>query len=238
MQQALEANYGSQKAFEDPDMRLATLVVSRNIAFAHDLLTKGQTYAFQSRRANMHGSSGNSADKEKTAAPENQRPQKSHSAESHVSKSGSQPTPSRKVALCDSALQEVLHENVQIECSTGTGIIDWIGELYNDSRGFEIGTFNHHLLSTLMTRQSVKWPIMVRGYVSDIVVYVHTFLCKALLASCREKQLSSKIISFMMGELIKNYHRAICAADFLLDIERAGTPMTLNHYLNENLQKW
>ncbi|EPS29667.1 hypothetical protein PDE_04617 [Penicillium oxalicum 114-2] len=40
----------------------------------------------------------------------------------------------------------------------------------------------------------------------------------------------------MMGELIKKYHRAICAANFLHDIERAGTPMTLNHYLNENLQ--
>ena len=58
------------------------------------------------------------------------------------------------------------------------------------------------------------------------------------MAICPNGKISSKILSLLMDELMGNYQRAISVADFLLDIERAGTPMTLNHYLNDNLQKW
>ncbi len=41
----------------------------------------------------------------------------------------------------------------------------------------------------------------------------------------------------LSDELIKRYQRAITNIQFLLDVEKSDTPLTLNHYFNENLQK-
>lgn len=108
--------------------------------------------------------------------------------------------------------------------SMQSGIIDWIGKLYKDARGFEIGTFNPVLLSTLMKKQSAKWPGIAQGLVSDIITSVHLFIRNALLAACHDSRISSNILSMLMDNLIDKYRQAISAVDFLLDIERSGTP--------------
>lgn len=41
-----------------------------------------------------------------------------------------------------------------------------------------------------------------------------------------------------MDDLVKKYKHAMSTVDFLLRIEREGTPTTLNHYFNDNLEKW
>ncbi|KAJ5493353.1 hypothetical protein N7539_002099 [Penicillium diatomitis] len=239
VQHALAANYGSLKAFDDPDLRLATLIVSRNISFAQDFLTRGHIYAFQTGCSQEDVSPDSEAPNENEilATPPSPTPESIQDS-LNPSEPAAQPTSNstRQTGGCE-ALQDILSADEEIECSVISGINSWISQLYRDSKGFEIGTFNHNLLSTLMRRQSAKWPALVHGYVSDIIVYVHTFLQKALLASCSDRQLSTNVLSLMMDELVERYRRAISAADFLLDIERAGTPMTLNHYLNDNLQR-
>jgi hypothetical protein len=118
------------------------------------------------------------------------------------------------------------------------GILPWIENLYRESRGFELGTFNSTILSSVLKKQSTKWPSLAEGYICDIVSIVHTFTTKALNISCGDQRLGQNILSFLIDDLIEKYRKALSMAEFLLQIERDGTPMTQNHYLNSNLQKW
>ena len=45
-------------------------------------------------------------------------------------------------------------------------------------------------------------------------------------------------MNVLMADLTKRYVKAINQVKFLLEVERGGTPMTLNHYFNDNLEKW
>lgn len=224
-QQALTTNYGVRDIFDsDPALRLATLIATRNAAFAADLAVWGHTYAFKSQKDDMNQDHKDAGDGDKSSDENPQAPDRPA-------------TSSRKVANCED-LEEIVHEESPIERSIEAGITAWIGKLYKEARGFEIGTFNHVLLSTLIKRQSAKWPNLARGYVSDIITTVHTFIQKALRAASRDSKISENILSLLMDDLMDKYRGALSAVDFLLDIERAGTPMTLNHYLNDNIQKW
>jgi hypothetical protein len=78
---------------------------------------------------------------------------------------------------------------------------------------------------------------LAKGYISDIISVIHIFTQKALKISCGDERVSLKILSFLMDNLIAKYEQALSMADFLLRIEREGTLMTLNHFLNSNSQK-
>lgn len=88
------------------------------------------------------------------------------------------------------------------------GVKEWLMQLYTRSRGFEVGTFNTCLLATSMNKQSSKWPNFALGYIADVVTAVHQFIVKALELVCPDKNV----------------------------VERNGTPITVNHYFNQNLQ--
>jgi hypothetical protein len=49
--------------------------------------------------------------------------------------------------------------------------------------------------------------------------------------------MSTNMLTRLWDELTGKYRQAISHVDFLLKVERGGTPMTLNHYLNDNLLK-
>lgn len=67
---------------------------------------------------------------------------------------------------------------------------------------------------------------------------VHAFIQKAHEVVSKDTQMSSKILSLLMDDLVKKYKHAMSTVDFLLRIEHEGTPTTLNHYFNDNLKKW
>lgn len=137
-----------------------------------------------------------------------------------------------------SDIEDILHDRVQIQNSLTEGILPWIENVYQGSRGFELGTFNSSILPSVLKKQSAKWPSLAEGYICDIISMVHIFTSKALDISCGNQRLGQNILSFLMDGLIEKYRQALSMTDFLLRIEREGTPMTLNHYLNSNLQKW
>ncbi|KAJ5989698.1 dynamin, partial [Penicillium waksmanii] len=93
------------------------------------------------------------------------------------------------------------------------------------------------ILSTVMKKQSAKWPPLAEGYICDIISIVHNFISTAMTISCRDDVLHSNILSFLMDGLIERYQKSLSMTGFLLKIEREGTPMSQNHYLNSYLQK-
>lgn len=221
-QDALATNYGSNDLFGRQNLRLATLVQNRGIQFSDEMACYGHEYCFQEL-------TDDSAAKTSTAT--NKRGNKSS-----TDTEGEHPC---RTLPDNPALQEITE--VQISDSVQnprSGVHDWIEEEYKESRGFEIGVFNHTLLSTLMKKQTAKWPMLSLGYISDIVTMVHTFIENVLDAICVDKKIAQNILALLMDDLSGRYRDAIQQIEFLLRIERQGTPMTLNHYLNDNLEKW
>lgn len=227
---SLTTNYGIQNVFdEEPDLRLATLVANRNAEFSDDFATRGHVYGFIS-----HGHDDESESRPATSPAISSG---SGLVGSEADNEEHNSIPSRKLKSC-SDIQDILHDSAQIQGPHTRGILTWVENLYQESRGFEIGTFSASILSSVLKKQSAKWPLLAEGYICDIISMVHLFTSKALDISCGDPRVGRNILSLLMDDLIEKYRRSLLMTDFLLRIEREGTPMTLNHYLNSNLQKW
>ncbi|KAJ5607274.1 Dynamin [Penicillium hordei] len=224
-QLALTTNYGARDVFEKKEsLRLATSVINRNITFADEILTKGHRFSFQT----------NYKDDNRTESP-TISDEEDGSDRDRYSSNEEQCVLSRNTDSCED-LQEILHENVEIQLPSAKGVLDWIQAQHHQSRGFEVGTFSSSLIATLMKKQSMKWSALSMGYISDIIVIVHRFIQENLRTACDDSRLCSSIISLLMDSLMDKYRQALSKAEFLLRIELEGTPMTMNHYLNDNMQ--
>ncbi|CAG8876378.1 unnamed protein product [Penicillium salamii] len=218
---ALQTNYGSQDAFdEEPGLRLATLVANRNAQFSDDFSIRGHLYCFMS-----HGHDDDSENQPNTTATS---PPSSVGAcigtdneEAKEGREERESTTSRKMDSC-SDIEDILHDRVQIQNSLTEGILPWIENVYQGSRGFELGTFNSSILPSVLKKQSAKWPSLAEGYICDIISMVHIFTSKALDISCGNQRLGQNILSFLMDGLIEKYRQALSMTDFLLRIEREG----------------
>jgi hypothetical protein len=89
-----------------------------------------------------------------------------------------------------------------------------------------------------MKRQSTKWTGLALGYISDVVVTVHNFILGLLRSICADERVRTNLLSILMDELVERYKEALEKVSFLLYVERVGTPITQNHYFNDNLEKW
>ncbi len=67
---------------------------------------------------------------------------------------------------------------------------------------------------------------------------VHIFVVDLLSVMCSVKRVRVGIMSLLMDRLVKKYKSATSHVEFLLKIELDETLATLNHYFNENLNKW
>lgn len=89
----------------------------------------------------------------------------------------------------------------------------------------------------LWKKQSAKWEAIALDYICDVVCIVHSFN-KALLKNvCTNKQVRDGLASVLLEQLMTRYANFISQVVFILNVERSGTPQTLNHYFNENLEK-
>jgi hypothetical protein len=88
-----------------------------------------------------------------------------------------------------------------------------------------------------MKKQSSKWEDISMGFVSDAIVLVHRFITSALVSICGDRNVRDALAGKLSDELTRRYQNAITCAGFLLKVERSNTPMTMNHYFNDNLQR-
>ncbi|KAJ5544065.1 hypothetical protein N7494_005344 [Penicillium frequentans] len=214
--QALGGNYSLNDAFEDLGaLRLATAVVTRNEKFSEDLDRWGHLFDFNNEPSSQSDASDFVTGRQK----------------------------SEKGILCSRKYKDIpeildiLPEPSNMSPPLSHDLASWIGDEYRQSRGFEMGTFNHLLLSGLMKKQSLKWTTLANGYIGDAITIIHSYITNGLSQVCPDRRVYEKLLSFLMDKLLERYQKAIDKVNHLLFVERSMIPMTLNHYLNDNMEK-
>ena len=134
-------------------------------------------------------------------------------------------------------LEDIMQDDLQILPPRVLGIKHWLESVYKSSRGFEMGTFDASLLPIIWKKQSANWEALALGYVDDIISLVHSFTVDLLAKICKDSRARQALNSVLLDQLIERYKKSIEHTKFLLTIERSGTPMTMNHYFADNLQK-
>jgi hypothetical protein len=134
-------------------------------------------------------------------------------------------------------LIEILHSQRSLPIPEREGIYRWLMQVYQSNRGFELGTPNSALLADCMKKQCSKWKEVSMGFVSDVIVLVHTFIGTALCSICKDVNVRTALINKLSDDLIERYQKAITTTQFLLEVEKSDVPMSLNHYFNDNLQR-
>lgn len=215
----MEARYGSDDVFETrPTLRLATHIVNRNAAFSDDVWKKGHTVPFDGEADHSFQDTANLL-----ANPPRQ--------------ALSSKAPSLRYVDNPSDIEDLMHEGKRVSPPREPNILAWLRRVYNDARGFELGSFDASLLPTVWKKQSANWENLALGYINDVVALVHTFILTLLGEICGEEHLFRGVYDVMFDYLMERYKKAIEHAKFVLNIERSGTPMTTNHYFADNLEK-
>ena len=216
----MAARYGADDFFDKmPALKLATAVVDRNIIFADDVWKRGHTMEFS------EGSESCEDNEDRVKKTEDDDAEESDDQFYRVRHTESEPE-----------LDDILHDDCRVPAPKPTGIMLWLNQVYKGSRGFELA-FDASILPNIWKKQSANWNDLALGYVSDIVSLVHNFIVKLLSAICEDQRVHSALISVLMDGLLERYKKSIDHAQFILDVEKLGTPLTANHYFADNLEK-
>lgn len=222
---ALGARYGADDLFDNhPSLRLATAIVNRNEILSDTVESSGHTYEFKD---------GILSDIELSMEED-----ESSSRGDASSVGDDDDVVETRVTESHPELEDIMHEKEELSKPNTKGIRTWLTKVYRTSRGFELGTFDSSLLAITMKNQSANWKGLALGYISDIVTIAHGFITDLLRLVCPNERVREGLLSILMDELVDRYKQAFDQIKFILRVERAGMPMTLNHYFNDNLEKW
>jgi hypothetical protein len=215
---ALDAYYSRHAVFGSiPELRIATLAVERMERFAKDIERLGHTVVFES---------------EAREGVETGSPLVSSTPSSNGSEAGAKNPHLEYPELSDL----ILTNRVDPEPSD-RNILEWIGEEYRKARGFGLAIIGPSILPTIWQEQSKNWEDLTNAYIADIVFFVHDFTFKALAHVCPDEGVRSGLWSVLQERLVDRYRAAVQHVDFIIRVERFGTPLTTDPYFNENLQK-
>lgn len=226
---AVKANYSANSKFEqDPVLKIATLFVGRNEILSSDFANYGHKFQYNSK---VNGSLFKPA----IGTVDQVVPTDKDSDEG-----AEDGTYIRQIDVAESypEIEDMLTEDILLPPPEPNVISQWLAKLHKSSRGLEIGTFDPGLLTVAMQAQSERWENLAYGYVSDIIAYTHDFVVRLIYAICPDERVSSGLVSFLTDRLTQKYERAMGQAKFILHVERSNTPLTMNHYFNDNLEKW
>ena len=219
---ALRAYYGADEIFDkSPHLKLATLVVHRNAVFSEDVWHKGHTMEFSKQAGFIE----NEKNEGKGTPAEGSK--------------GSVDVKESNVRYEDHhhELDDLMHEHTSIPEPQKSGIKKWLVGVYKTSQGFELGTFDPSLLPIVWKKQSKNWDTLALTYIDDIVTIVHDFTKTLLSQICKDERILRGLNSVLLEELTERYKKAIDHTNYLLTVERSGTPLTTNHYFADNLEK-
>ena len=222
---AIDAYYGRDACFQMHNgLRLATKVMAAHEVFSGLMFTHGAHRNFD----------------------ENGSLEREDEASEDGSKEGTK-TPARSENLTDvnehTSILEFPELKQLVDKQTGwpkkeqEAVMTWITRMYQDWKGFEIGTTNPSLLPALFNEQTRSWLFYTVQHVLNVIADIHRFVHLLLTVVCQDEGVTRRIWKTLTPDLCRTYSRGLEHAEFLVEVERNGNPMTLNHYFAENLKK-
>ena len=222
---AIDAYYCRDECFEMDDIfRLATLVVEMNEDFSETVHKKGFTRAF--------GGAEPIAVDILPSVPSPDRSPSPDSAHSSIPTS----TPATESPEYPE-LQGIMTQSETPPAPAKDGIMEWVTYKYKRSKGFEIGTINSSLMPSLFAEQSRAWGFYAQNHVTKVIRKIHHFNHEVLRYCCNEDALCVRLWDKLLQALLPSYEKALQEASFLVEVERDGNLITLNHYFAENVRK-
>ncbi|CAG8983703.1 hypothetical protein HYALB_00006272 [Hymenoscyphus albidus] len=229
---ATNCRYSMDAIFDQkPALKLATYIVTRSSRFSKAMETHGHTYEFQDAVTCIKELTESKTSKSDTPTEgtknENTKKEKTKRSLGHKTREEN----------FGPDIQGIIRENSRVLRPIKKGIIQWLATLHEESRGFELGTFDPFLLSVTMKRQSQKWDAIALGYVEDAVSRVHNLVTELVQHLCPDKRIRNGLQTALMGHLLVRYKITIAQVEFILQVERLDKPSTQDHYFNEKLEK-
>ena len=224
---ARTANYSSDAVLQKhPNLKIATLFVGRNEKLSHNFAEYGHKFQYNSKTKNTQVSPLEALS---FGTMDVIQPPVEGSAVG---------TRETNLATVYPDIEDILAEGESLTLPEEGIILEWLVKLHKESRGLELGTFDPGLLTGAMHAQSERWEKLAYGYLSDIIAYTHTFVVDLIHAVCPDTRVADQLVSFLTDRLVQKYEKAMEQAKFILHVERSNTPLTMNHYFNDNLEKW
>ena len=112
-------------------------------------------------------------------------------------------------------------------------VTEFISDVYQRSRGRDIGTFNPNLISMAFAEQSRNWVPLTKVYMSRIIVALHRFIVAALRSVCLDEEARGQLWAAILESLVERYQKAVGQANLLMEVERRKPPYTLNRRFNQ-----
>ncbi|KZL86160.1 dynamin family protein [Colletotrichum incanum] len=125
-------------------------------------------------------------------------------------------------------LDGVLSEPCKCAAPRNNDIMKHLEQLHLASRGFEMGTFNNHMLPTAFKEQSKKWESITLAHVSNVILVVHQFIYGVVKEACSDGAVFEALWSSIIEDLVKRYQTAMHQARLLIHVEREGRSITYN----------
>ncbi|TIC96829.1 Interferon-induced GTP-binding protein Mx [Colletotrichum higginsianum] len=233
---ALDADYSAHPAFDRNELRLITAVVNTTEQFNTEFDKFARTYLFESETQVEPAVSGEVTAPASPVYYDEEEVEEVEEVEDDDNSilqldTFAIPTPG---AFPD--LDRILITDWSIDLPK-KGIMKWIEDVYRRSRGLDLGSLGHRVLSSVFREQSANWEKIVRQYLSKIIVLIHRFILAALEVVCADTQVLQDVSSAILSDLCAKYEGGMSQATFLVNVERQLKPYTLNHYFNHNQQK-
>jgi hypothetical protein len=226
---ALEARYGrSIYLKENKFLRLATILADYNSEFSEDVKKRGHTVDFNTAMSSL----------------ERSLPRRYIMTARRTSSLDAKPLEiadesATQVDIDDEypELSDVLLGPSKLPWPQSQDILVWIERAYRSSRGFELGTFDPSILTTLFQEQSKNWEGLAMSYIKLTISSVHRFCDILLKLLVGEERVKSTLWSLLMDELLPRYKKTVDHVKFILHTERSGTLLTTNQYFSSSLEK-
>ena len=93
------------------------------------------------------------------------------------------------------------------------------------------------MLPVTFKEQAKKWPMLAQAHVSNAILIVHHFIYTVLGSVCPNPAIRTELWAHLLEELQKKYKSAMDHANFLLEVEFKGKPITFNPSFEEALAK-
>ncbi|KAK2000118.1 dynamin family protein [Colletotrichum falcatum] len=228
---SLNAYYTGDPLFEkSPEYRLATRIREMNSAFSLMFFNRAHTRSFddldQDKKVDIEADKGNNEDED-----EDEDEDKDEDTSRNDLYKVTFEIPPDEFGELDA----VLSEACKCAAPRDDDIMKHLKQLYLESRGFEMGTVNNHLLPTAFKEQSKKWESITLAHVSNVILVVHHFIYGVIKQACGDGPVLEALWSSIVEDLTKRYQMAMQQARLLIHVEREGRSITYNPAFDRSL---